>query len=406
MPNTSIAVNDVGDETASRFRYQYTLAAITCCKLFDKTLDVEEVYCEYLEDVLIKHFDGTFTGLQVKTRDKNQPLWKTGDNQITGVLKKFVHLEDKYSDNFRSFHFLTNHPLHVGNATTSLPFILETVAKAKTLDNLTGLVERWLKRFAKTIRSSEIVVFRTLQKTTASCNSPKLQDAITRLIQSLADCWEQASECSLEVIRRAAQGLVDECARASALDHRQLLPTYLLATHQEESEAAARLDGKRMTLERVQRVLQDALESTATLTGSPQLRPVPGQGSTQLLQTKLDAGGFSIVTANSAEDLRDKAEYLGISWTKRLGRSKGLKRYEHIRSLVLSDASRAFEISKEDDAKFGPAMREALRHRFRERRANNEQLYDYSDEHLEGMAYSLTAHCKVHWSIDRPWETI
>ena len=119
---------------------------------------------------------------------------------------------------------------------------------------------------------------------------------------------------------------------------------------------------------------------------------------------KLDAGGFSAVSRNSAEDLRDKADYLGIVWTKKLGRTKGLERYDHVRSVALSDAARAFELAKLEGQKFGPAMREELRQRFQQRRANGEQLFDCSDEHLEGIAYSLTAQCQVQWSIDRPWE--
>jgi hypothetical protein len=49
-------------------------------------------------------------------------------------------------------------------------------------------------------------------------------------------------------------------------------------------------------------------------------------------------------------------------------------------------------------------MREDLRRRMRERRARNEQLFDCSDEHLEGVAYTLTAQCRIQWSISRPWE--
>ena len=78
--------------------------------------------------------------------------------------------------------------------------------------------------------------------------------------------------------------------------------------------------------------------------------------------------GFSIVSRNSAEDLRDKAEYLGIKWTKKYGREKGLKRYDHISSLVLSDAGRAFDATREESDNFGPKMREVLRSRFQERR--------------------------------------
>jgi hypothetical protein len=54
--------------------------------LFDDTQDVEEVFCEHHEDVLLKHCDGMFTGHQVKTRESNQPLWKASDSQIKGGL--------------------------------------------------------------------------------------------------------------------------------------------------------------------------------------------------------------------------------------------------------------------------------------------------------------------------------
>jgi hypothetical protein len=49
-------------------------------------------------------------------------------------------------------------------------------------------------------------------------------------------------------------------------------------------------------------------------------------------------------------------------------------------------------------------MREDLRKRFQTRRADGEQLFDCSNDHLEGFAYSLTSQCKVQWSTERPWE--
>ena len=403
-PEHSVTTTDGGDETASRYRFQYTWAAVICCNLFDKTLDIAEVYCEHHEDILVKHTDGTFSGHQVKTRDADQATWRTDDNQVKVALTKFVQLEDNYYNCFRSFHFLTNHPFHVATAATSLPYFLNQVGKAQALEDLTNPVKQRISRLASTAQASESIVFRTLRKITTSSELPKLSDATIRLIKTLADCWKHASECSHEVIQKAARALIDECARASALDHRQLLPAYLPALHPDSNDRH-RIDGKRMTLKRVERALHDGMTSTATLTGLPELRPTPGQGRGDLLLAKLNAGDFSIVSCNSAEDLRNKADYLAIASLGRLGNEKGLQRYEHMRSLVLSDASRAYEHTKDRTSHFGPAMREALRHRFQDRLLRNEQLYDYMDEHMEGIAYSLTAQCAVHWSIDRPWDT-
>ena len=53
--------------------------------LLDDTQDVEEVFCEHHEDVLLKHRDGLFTGHQVKTRGDDQPPWKAKDDAAAGI---------------------------------------------------------------------------------------------------------------------------------------------------------------------------------------------------------------------------------------------------------------------------------------------------------------------------------
>ena len=113
--------------------------------------------------------------------------------------------------------------------------------------------------------------------------------------------------------------LIDECARASSLSHEQLIPAYIITNVDRIEEVAACIEGKRMTLARITRVLEAGRDGQATLDGDPNQHVAPGEGSTDLLRIKLDCGGFSAVSRNSAEDLRDKADYLGIKWTKQFG---------------------------------------------------------------------------------------
>jgi Cap4 dsDNA endonuclease len=403
-PEQISAQNDPGDETARRYRYQYTWAAIVCCMLFDETQDIEEVFCEHHEDVLLKHSDGTFTGHQVKTRESGQPLWKTSDAQVKRACARFAQLEANFSGQFRGYRFLTSHPLHSTNNSQALPYVLQEIANGANITELPSSVCAWLRLVAREAGGSEAVAFAALKKATASADLPKLADSFMRLIDMLTDCWSDARNCSHDSVRRAAQALVDECARAASLNHELLLPAYMAAVEQPVAEVRARIEGKRMTLSRVQAILSQGLDSTASLAGGSSKLVEPGQGSTDLMLRKLDAGGFSAVSRNSAEDLRDSADYLALVWTKKFGRAKGLERYNHILSSTLNDASRAFETTKTEGSHFGPAMREALRRRFRERRLNCDQLFDCSDDHLEGVAYSLTAQCKVQWSNNRPWE--
>lgn len=83
---------DVGDATANRFRYQWVCSAISCCALLDDKADIEEVFCEHHEDILLKRRDGKYIGVQVKTRDSTQPLWSASDEIVLKSFARFTVL--------------------------------------------------------------------------------------------------------------------------------------------------------------------------------------------------------------------------------------------------------------------------------------------------------------------------
>lgn len=404
-PDIVVAVGDPGDETASRYRFQWTYAAIVCCMLLDETENVAEVFCEHHEDVLIKFADNTYAGLQIKTRGLDQDVWKATDGAIVSTCVRFAKIEAEFPRQFRVFRFLTNHPIYAARNGKDFRFILESIRSANSIAQLSGPVSKFLASVARQANVSLEVGFTALSKTHADDSLPKLQDAEMRLVTQLTEVWDRATEYPLRSVRRAANHLVWECTQASSLAHRDVLPAYLaVATDAANSEQAARLAGKCINRTRLLAILDEGLNETALLVSPPGTFAEPGSGSKDLLIKKLDAGGFSAVSLNSATDLRDKAEYLGIVWTQKHGREPGLQRYGHVQSLVLSDAARAFEATKNESRPFGSDMLSQLHSRFQQRRTDGSQLYDCSNEHLEGFAYCLTALCKVQWSLDRPWE--
>lgn len=403
-PDHVLSEDDPGDETARRYRFQFEYAAIICCAVLDETQDVTEVFCEHFEDVLLKHADDTYTGAQVKTRETDQPPWKAGDDQVVASFARFVRLEKQFPGKFRSLRFLTNHFLFVAKSAQSLLYVLEQIGVAATPDNLPAVILRWLRKVARAADASEALTFAVLKKCEAKDDLPKLADCMMRLIDTLVGTWEGAHDCVHETVRRSAAALATECSHASSLAHEQLLPGYLSAVGGGTSELTVRIEGKRMTPARIRLALEVGRDSKAPLRGASETQPEPGEGSSELLTKKLDAGGFSAVSRMSAENLRDKAEFLAITWQKRLGRTTGLERYDHIRTIAWSDAARAFEATKTEDGNFGPEMREELRTRFHLRRRDGDQLYDCSDDHLEGFVYTLTSACKVQWSLRLPWE--
>ncbi|HUT61638.1 MAG TPA: dsDNA nuclease domain-containing protein [Phycisphaerae bacterium] len=403
QPDTVPATGDPGDDTARRYRYQWTYAAIVCCMLLDETEDAAEVFCEQHEDILIKHTDGTFSGLQIKTRESSQAVWRTSDEAVRHSCARFAKLEAEFPGRFRAFRFCTNHPLHAANNGQGLRHVLETVSAASSVNDLSGPVQKFLVCVADEAGCAPEVAFTALCNTEAFDDLPKLPDVETRLVKELTSVWSRAEDCSYRSVQRAARSLLVECERASSLAHEDVLPAYLPATDDPVgAELSARLADKRMDRPRVLAVLDLGFDETAPLDGDPDALVEPGTGATHLLLKKLDAGGFSVVSCNSAKDLRDKADYLGLVWINKHGRIRGLQRYGQVRSLVLKDAAQAFEATKRVDRAFGPDMLSTLRERLEQRR---EGVYDCSNEHLEGFAYSLTSQCEVQWSHARPWES-
>jgi hypothetical protein len=404
-PDNVPATGDPGDEIARRFRYQWMYAAIICCLLLDESEGTHEVFCEHHEDVLVKRQDGTFDGLQVKTRGISQPSWKSDDEAVIKSFVRFCKLEVQFPGKFRGFRFLTNHPLYVSGNGKDIQHILRQIRIANSAAACPTVIARFVRQIAKAANCDLGIAQHALGKTDADDALPKLADVHMRLIDTLTGIWDRAHDLSYPTVRRAALYLSDECCRASSLAHEDVLPAYLPASVSPcSAELKARLEGKRFDRTRLLSVLEAGIDAVAPLSTDPASLVRPGGGSSELLEKKLDAGGFSAVSRNSAVDLRDKAEYLGIAWTQKYGHEKGLQQYSHVRSLVLNDSARAFELAKDKGPTFGLSMLDELRHRLRDRRQAGAQLYECSDEHLEGVAYALTSECKVQWSKDRPWE--
>ncbi|NBO15404.1 MAG: DUF4297 domain-containing protein [Betaproteobacteria bacterium] len=404
-PETVLATGDPGDDVALRFRYQWTYAAIVCCMLLDESQECAEVFCEHHEDILVKLTSGRFRGLQIKTRDGSQAPWKSSDAAVRSSLARFCRLEQNFPGHFEGYRFLTNHQLHPSANSQDVRNVLREMRAVDEPRLLAQKTQRYLQSIANEAGCDESLALTALRKAEADDTLPKLADIEVRLISTLAENWHRSEDLVNKTVARAARRLWMECCRAASLAHLDVLPAYIPASATPTTSAnTALISGKRFDSARLKQVLDDGVAGTLPLEGDLASLTLPGTGNRSLLQKKLEAGGFSVVSQNSAEDLRSKAEYLGFTWMQRFGRENGLQRYTHIRSVVLSDAATAFEAAKAQANPFGSLMLGELRERFRERRRDGVQLYECSGEHLEGVAFELTAECQVQWSIDRPWE--
>ncbi len=119
------AIDDPGDEIGRRFAYQWSYAAIMACGALDENSQVQEVFCEHHEDILIKLRSGKFCGVQIKTRHSGGDPFKANDDEVLKAISKFAKLENEFGNFFEQFSLCTNHVFHITKNKTSLPHILE-----------------------------------------------------------------------------------------------------------------------------------------------------------------------------------------------------------------------------------------------------------------------------------------
>ena len=123
-----IDANDGGDDVQKRFHYQHAYAAIISFYLLEDKFDIAELYCEHLEDILIKRKDSKYAGLQVKTRNLDQTPFKTSDTAIKKTLKRFFQLERDYGSDFYRYAFVTNGGFwHEKENHNNLPFLITQI---------------------------------------------------------------------------------------------------------------------------------------------------------------------------------------------------------------------------------------------------------------------------------------
>jgi hypothetical protein len=398
---TDVPALDVGDETVSRFSYQWWHTGVLACALLDPETGVIEVFCEHHEDILVKLVVGKFKGIQVKTRQLGLDLWKASDTEIHSALCRFAQLERDFPDQFVEYTIATNHQFWNGKKNgRNLVHLLDTARDSR--GRVSAPPVRILDAFVIKIASSSgcptPVVSSMLAKTRCDDSLPKMDDMQKELCFSL--CKVRGESATYTSLERAAVAVHAEIMRAASLAHRQSIPGYLSATvDSADADLVRTIDGKRLTRERVERLLAEHLSATTLLVPAEPgaIRPFPGGHSR--LHRKLDAGGLSAATVDVARDCQSSALALQLEWAAKYGEKHALERYNHLRTLAKNEAVYSYEQAKRQDTAFGAAMLATVRSRLERRRQDSSSnTFGCTDEHLLGYVYMLTEECKVWWS--------
>jgi hypothetical protein len=280
-PESILSNDDPGDDTQRRFRYQATYAAIVALSLLDEKSEFDYIFCEQHEDVLVKRKDGTFIGIQLKTRDRKEP-YKAGDPEIIKSINGFIKLENQFPGCFLHYVLATNNGFwHEKKNSSNLPYLLELAQSIINEEDVTyrqclsTFAEKLSKKLSANEETSNLLVLNAdqtisnlalsvLSKVKTSGDLPGLDDIEQRLIKEIADCPDIGHRRYNE-LQKLAKTLVNEMLRAASLANSSPHPLHFyLLTDPVAHRTNATIQGKRITKEKIQQILQEH-SSTETL---------------------------------------------------------------------------------------------------------------------------------------------
>ncbi len=100
---------DIGADIQFRFSYQCANIALFAIEsLLNKHSDFKEIYCESVEDIILRNHDGRYYAIQVKTRDNDLGPFTTTDPAIKKSLLNFHRYETEEARSFYKYMIATN----------------------------------------------------------------------------------------------------------------------------------------------------------------------------------------------------------------------------------------------------------------------------------------------------------
>lgn len=396
-PEQVLNKTDPGDDMQRRVRYQDTYAAIISISLLDEESDVQEVYCEHHEDIFVKRKDGSYSGIQVKTRQPGQSPFKAVDEEIVSSLCRFIKLEKDYSKHFSNYIIVSNCGFWTEKRNLSNIDYLLKLAKLENPTSQSTLAS-FLKKISKKSSCGEEVVLQVLIKANLSVSSglDDIQERLIKTIKSVA----QVGTRRYDDLERAAKALVQVAFQASSLSNSSPIHSYFAALADPvKAQTAAVIQEKLITKAMVLKTIEAAF-SDITLIRSRNRVPLSELPEGMLkLETKMAAGGIPVSDIDLAKDHKFAAEKLFAEWIYRYDRETANRYYEHIRAIANTESQEAYSAEKSQDKLFGEKMLATVRQRLRSRQEKErESLLGCQYEHLMGTVGILTEECKVWWS--------
>jgi hypothetical protein len=405
-PDNQIDKGDPGDDTQRRFRYQATYAALMSLSMLEDEPEVSCLFCEHWEDVLVKHTDGLFIGIQIKTRAMGKDPFKANDEEVINSLRRFIHLEKTFPDSFKRYVIATNCGFwRTKKNSSNISYLIE-IAKIASCEEASSdkHLSQLLNKLVKLSSVDKLFIIQTLKKVDLE-DAPGLDDIDSRLFRSLSD-FPHVRHLTTQQVKEIANSLVDATSKSSALPRSSPREDYLaILDNPQQKRVSLTIQDKEITPESILDIIKNVHSSISNTQSSTLLRSYNQPSLSELphgmrkMELKMIAGEISISNIDLAKNHKFSAEYLINQWLFKYGLRKADSQYQHLRSVVWTECQEAHDSVHAVSKPFGTDMLKELRLRLRKRyNQDRSGFFDCNYEHLCGVAGILTEECVVWWS--------
>lgn len=402
-PTDTLSTGDPGDETQRRFRYQAAYGALLCLQLLDDDGDIQEIFCEHHEDLLVRKNTGKWTGIQIKTRRPDLGPFKSDEDAILHAIQRFVLLDREFPEQFEAFVIVAN--CDFWRATENgknLEYVI-TVLREKPSANLSGAIKDIVSDLRARCKCPKKNIVSTIGKIRLDGTVPKFED-ITLSVASAIGQIPEFTDRMLPDLMNAASALIAGVLERSALTCDKPIRTHIvLSSDPEDLKVKEAVLHKRMSADLVIDVIRENLNGAVGLrTATPESLPAQPFGH-HILEEKMSAGGISFQSIDLAKDHLRSAEYLLQQWLHRFGPASATMRYEQLRVIVKTQCIEAYDNRYLDDEPFGRPMLSDVRNRLKSvAESDPASVFNARYEHLLGIASLATQDCAVWWSKEFP----
>lgn len=389
--------DDPGDDTQRRYRYQNTIAAIEAAALLEEDLvDIEAVYCEFHEDLLVVSGSGKSAALAVKTRSATVP-YKATDEEIISACNRFATLDQLFGAEIEKFVIVGSVGFHDAETKSSLPYLirLATAASDCTAFASNGKAKPFIERVC-TNGVSVDDLYSVLQRIELQ-DGPKLDGAHAKLEATLLRI-PLFKKWQADAIPKLASRLVQLAHEAASLSSEDDPSKYVSSGGGNRYIGA--ILGKKIDRDRVLKIVEE-IERHAEFPESAVSGTTLSLGTT-VFEGKLSLGGFDIDHIANAKRQKEAAEALFLTWRTRHRASEAVIRARRVNGIVQNAIVEARDEFAVPEEAVGLALLRIVRSKLRtiaETRA--EDVYNMRYEDLLGVAAILTEQCDVWWSNTR-----